>query len=412
MMRFLHLADVHLDTPFGSRRPELRRRLRRAVREALRRAVDLALEEGVDAVVMAGDLFDGDLLSFETERFLLSQLRRLTEAGVTVVHATGNHDPGREPGRRNRLPWPDGVHVADGPEPVRVPVRDRSGRHVGWVTAVGHATSREADDLSVHFPRPEGSLPEVAVLHAQVDTSRGAEEHDRYAPTTVPALRSLGYDYWALGHVHGRQELLPSPAIHYPGNLQGRTPAESGPRGALLVELAPGEPARVAFHPLAPIRWESLEVGDLLGVESADALIRHVAACWAAWLDGEPEPGAEWMLRIRLDGGTPLWRLLRDEEEKATLEAELGAELGVLEVTIDVDRVRAPVDPGEHVDRDDVLGSALRGLADLVAGHGEPGRFEAELQGWDPRREALEAYLRRVLDGADADLVSRMLRES
>ena len=110
-MRFLHLADVHLDTPFAGRRPEVRRRLRGAVREAFGTAVDTALEESVDAVVIAGDLFDGATLSFQTERFLLDELRRLTEVGIPVVYATGNHDPGRQQ-RRSRIEWPTGVHVS------------------------------------------------------------------------------------------------------------------------------------------------------------------------------------------------------------------------------------------------------------------------------------------------------------
>ncbi len=81
-MRFLHVADVHLDTSFAGRSEAVRRRLREASREAFRRAVDVALQEEVDAVLIAGDLFDGDRLSFETERFLLEQVGRL----LSLIH--------------------------------------------------------------------------------------------------------------------------------------------------------------------------------------------------------------------------------------------------------------------------------------------------------------------------------------
>ncbi len=410
MMRFLHLADVHLDTPFAGRAPRVRRRLREAVRDAFRGAVDLALAEAVDAVVVAGDLFDGDTLSFETERFLVDQLRRLVEGRVTVVYATGNHDPGRDPGRRGSIAWPEGVHVAHGPEPVRVQVHDRQGRMAGWITAVGHATSRESADLSRRFPRPAGMLPEVAVLHAQVRSSHGAEDHERYAPTTVDALRSRGFDYWALGHVHRRQELSAEPAIHYPGNVQGRTPAESGARGALVVELDGGRPARVEFRSLGPVRWETLDVGGLEEIASLDGLVRAVARRWRDRLDDEPGVRAEWMIRVRLTGGTPLWRALRDPEERRVVEEELGAELQALDVVVEAPNVHAPLDVDLHRDRDDALGLALQRLEALRRGEGDAGDLESILQGWDSRSTDLRAYLEELLAGADAELVSRMVR--
>ena len=93
-MRFVHLADVHLDTSFAGRSATVRRRLREASREAFRRTADLAIREDANALLIAGDLFDGDRLSFQTERFLLEQMRRLEQHGVAVVYATGNHDPG------------------------------------------------------------------------------------------------------------------------------------------------------------------------------------------------------------------------------------------------------------------------------------------------------------------------------
>jgi len=93
-MRFLHIADVHLDTSFAGRSEEVRARLREASRQAFRNAVDLAIREDVHALLIAGDLFDGDRLSFQTERFLLEQVGRLNDQGISVVYATGNHDPG------------------------------------------------------------------------------------------------------------------------------------------------------------------------------------------------------------------------------------------------------------------------------------------------------------------------------
>ena len=110
-MRFLHVADVHLDTSFSGRSEAVRRRLRDASREAFRNAVDLAIREDVHAFLIAGDLFDGERLSFQTERFLLEQTERLGDHGITVVYATGNHDPGgvSHPRDRGLLGLPGGL---------------------------------------------------------------------------------------------------------------------------------------------------------------------------------------------------------------------------------------------------------------------------------------------------------------
>ena len=110
-MRFIHAADIHLDTAFSSRSDEVRKRLREASRVAFERLVDLALAEQVHAVLLSGDLFDDGRLSFQTESFLLEQLHRLRQAVIPVVYATGNHDPGREGQRSAELAWPSNVTV-------------------------------------------------------------------------------------------------------------------------------------------------------------------------------------------------------------------------------------------------------------------------------------------------------------
>ncbi len=149
-MRFIHIADVHLDTAFAGRSDGMRNRLRHAAREAFARCVDTAVGEQVDAVLIAGDLFDGGSLSFESERFLLTQLGRLSEVDIQVVYATGNHDPGQGL-RANGLDWPGNVTVIPGPDPVTVPVKGRAEDIVGHVTGAGHADARETADLSLHY---------------------------------------------------------------------------------------------------------------------------------------------------------------------------------------------------------------------------------------------------------------------
>ena len=410
-MRFVHVADVHLDTSFAGRSEPVRQRLRDASREAFRRAVDLAIREDAHAFLIAGDLFDSDRLSLRTERFILEQVGRLGDHGVTVVYATGNHDPGSAPNGPRRLTWPAHVHVVSDATPRRVLVADASGEPVGYVTAVGHASAEESADLSRGFPRPSGELPQVALLHSQVHHSLGADEHHAYAPSEVTYLLRSGYDYWALGHVHERQGLSDDPPIWYAGSLQGRSHAERGERGALLVDLSDRDGPAVAFRPLAPVRWETLATDRLEGVRSLDELLRHLQIAWEAERRLEPRASpAEWMVRVVLSGPCPLWTELRSEEDRDHVASELRELLGVLEVTVSAEDVHPVLSLREHAARVDVLGEALRLCASVRTGEAKldiaPG--DLAMIGADDSL-GVDGYVRDLLSGADGELAARLL---
>jgi exonuclease SbcD len=413
IMRFLHAADLHLDSPCSSRSETVRDRLRDASRLAFQRLVDLALSERVDAVLIAGDLFDDERLSFQTERFLLEQLHRLDERDIPVIYATGNHDPGRAGLRSVELPWPGNVTVARDRTVVRMAIKgpthgSAQGETLGMVTAVGHETSTERDDLSTVFPGAGSGVPEVAVLHTQVIDSPGSAVHQRYAPSQLDALRASGHDYWALGHVHKRSVLSEHPGVHYPGNLQGRTHGERGAKGCLLVEVHPGTPPVVKFKKLAPIQWEDLDIQDPSEATTLDALIETIADGWHAMTGGETD--VDWIARIRILGATPLWRELSWDDDQNYLRDELTYRLGLLHLTLEIGSVHSLVRADQHRARDDVLGQALRLVQDIrTGGTALAGLSSQTLIGLDAP-ERLQEYVEELLDTGEAEILSRMYK--
>ena len=412
MFRFVHAADVHLDTPYRRHDEAVRARLREAGREAFTRLVDLALEREVDALLLAGDLFDNEWLTLATERVLVDELTRATSAGLTVVYATGNHDPGRANYRAMGIGWPEErFHLVASRQPRSISV-ERGGEVVGWVVAAGHQTPHEDRDLAAAFPLAPGPEPAVALLHAQVMSAAAAEQHDRYAPTTLDGL-DPSYAYWALGHIHQRQAVRRDPPIHYPGNVQGRHPAEDGAKGALVVTLAAGAAPVVEFQALAPVRWETLAPAGLDAARNLADMHAAVTAAFDGRQSGAP-PDQEWILRVDLRGACDLAPLLASGDERTELAAQLREDLGVLDVEVRDRGLHRPLDLKSYRDQPHLLGQTLELLGRAAT---DDAALESisptQLAGGDGGDEvARREYLRELLEGLDTAAGERLLRDS
>jgi DNA repair exonuclease SbcCD nuclease subunit len=325
-LKLLHAADLHLDSPmkaFGDRPGEggaLGELFRKATLLAFTRLIDVALREQVDAVLLAGDLYDARDRSVRARLHLATQLERLHAEGIETFIVHGNHDP--LAAGAGALALPSSVTVFPASH-ARV---ERVGRHskVPYaVQGVSYPEERVSQNLAQQFRRGEGpSRLEVGLLHCNL--SGGGGEHANYAPCTVEELSAAQLDYWALGHVHTRRlEPLASGGLAaYPGNLQGRHANEPGPRGALLVELSPGSRPAARFLPLEVVRWHALQVelGEAQGlVELQEACLHACAGLDAAGVAGHA-------VRLTLSGRGAVHADLRGEG-RAQLEEALRARL-------------------------------------------------------------------------------------
>jgi exonuclease SbcD len=265
-MRLLHSADLHVDSPMKglvAYEEAPVQQLRLATRVALGNLVDTALEQAVDAVLLAGDIFDGDWPHYGTGVYFVSEMGRLREAGIPVVIVTGNHDAESKLTKSLRLP--DNVHVLDTRKPQTIPFEA-----IGLaVHGQGYATPAVLDDLSAGYPAPISDMINVGLLHTSAD---GRPGHERYAPCKVEGLIDRGYDFWGLGHVHQHEVLSVDPLIVFPGNLQGRGLRETGTKGAILVEFGHDDSVTFEHRALDVVRWE------LLGVDASECVGREDVA--------------------------------------------------------------------------------------------------------------------------------------
>ncbi len=251
--------------------------------------VDFAIERQVNFVLLAGDLYDGDWKDWRTGQFLVQQLGRLLREGIEIVAISGNHDAAQV--LTLRLPVP-GLLPNDKPR-----TRILEGAPVA-VHGQGFEIAAVRDNLALTYPDPVDGLFNIGLLH----TACGSAAHQNYAPCSVDDLVRKGYDYWALGHVHTRAELLRNPWIVFPGNLQGRHINEEGARGATLVTVRDGLVASVDHQPLDVLRWHRLPV-DATGAATRDDVLNRLRVLLdGALLDAD---GRLLVVRITLSGECP-----------------------------------------------------------------------------------------------------------
>jgi DNA repair exonuclease SbcCD nuclease subunit len=300
-VRFIHCADLHLDTPFRGLShvaPEISRALNDATFQSYDNIVQRAIAEKVDCVVIAGDVYDSAERSLRAQFKFRDGLERLASHGIEVFIACGNHDPLN--GWSATITWPESVHTFAG-DHVDVRQVVRGGQVVATVCGMSYERESVRENLAVRFPEPAPGPPAIAVLHANVG---GDPRHQPYAPTTVEELASKGFDYWALGHVHTHRVLREQePAIIYPGCAQSRHPNETGPKGCCLVTLTPFELPDIQFIPTDAVRYEQA-VLDISEHEAQDSIREAIAARCRSLL--ESSSGRHAVVRVTLSGRTRL----------------------------------------------------------------------------------------------------------
>lgn len=313
-MRFIHTADIHLDSPMhGLARydgaPEAE--LRGATRRAFVQLVDYACAEKIDALLVAGDLYDGDWRDFNTGLFFCQQLARLADAGIDVVICSGNHDAQSVLTRRLRLPA--NATLLDTRTPQSVELVD------GELVVHGQGYSKRdlRENIVRGYPEAVPDALNVGLLHTALE---GRDGHDKYAPCSLDDLLALEYDYFGLGHVHGREVVSADPPVVFPGNLQGRNWRECGAKGATLVTVDEGRIASVEHESFDVVRWVEVDL-DATNASSRDDLVSHAHAVFAASVD-EAE-GRLVALRARITGTTSLHAGLVDQIDP--LQADLRA---------------------------------------------------------------------------------------
>lgn len=333
MFKFIHAADIHLDSPLrglDNYEGAPVDAIRGAARRAFRNLVQLAITERVDFVILAGDIYDDNWRDYNTGLFFVNELRKLDQEDIPVVSLSGNHDAASVITKsltlpKNALPYrfptdkPSSVKF----EQLRVALHGQ-----------GFASRAETSNLAANYPPSIAGYFNIGVLHTALD---GREQHDTYAPCTLTELLARGYDYWALGHVHQRESLNGSERIRveFPGNIQGRHVREVGAKGCLVVTVDAKRHATPVFHALDVFRWAVVAVDAANALSMDGALDASVKELGEARTQADGRPLA---VRVELSCGNAVYRHIADniEQFRFDLAGQVGSDIWVEKIRLEL----------------------------------------------------------------------------
>lgn len=350
--RFVHTADIHLDSPLRSlalRDEALAEIVGNATRSTLQRIVDLCLAEGVQALLIAGDLYDGSQTSMKTARFLAQEMGRLNVAGIPVFIIRGNHDSTSKITRE--LSLPENVTVFPGKAEA---IETNWNGHAVAVHGISFRTPHAPETLLDRFAQPVRGAFNIGMLHTSLG---GAQGHDPYAPCTLADLQATGFDYWALGHIHRRASHPGETTVVMPGIPQGRDIGEDGNKSVTLVSVADDGSVDLEERHLATAQFERLLVDCRQLTDWLELIETLKSTLRTARREHE---GEQLIVRPVLTGETPLaWRANRDID-LLHAEAQIVAEqLG----TLWIDKIEVVLATTKNTN----MGGAKEELARIIA---------------------------------------------
>ncbi|GAA0471122.1 DNA repair exonuclease [Alkalibacillus silvisoli] len=248
-VRFLHSADLHLDSPYKGMRnlpDNILKDVKASTFKAFERLIKLAIEEQVDFVLLVGDLFDQESASLKSLVALKEGLVKLEQFDIKVYISFGNHD--YQLLNKVDLSFPSNTYVFRSEEVTSFPF-EKDGEVLAYIHGFSYENRAVTESkVNEYFPHDQNCF-QIATLHGSLKTN---QEHDQYAPFLLEELKTKPFDYWGLGHIHKREILSHNPYIVYPGNIQSRHIKETGERGCYVVDLSKSQ-TQLDFHPVHDI---------------------------------------------------------------------------------------------------------------------------------------------------------------
>lgn len=263
-MKFLHMADNHLDTPFvelGQAIDKAESR-RRELKETFAKGLELAANNSVDVVLISGDLFEHKYVEKSTIKFINDKFREISLIKVFIT--PGNHDPFVQNSYYINYDWADNVFIFGGHfEKFSLPQLNAN------IWGVGFNDFYVGNSMIEGIDQEEKEKINVLLTHGTVDI----DPNGRYHPLSSKNLSQMGFDYCALGHIH-KMIMDEKNKIYNPGSPEPLGFDEPEEHGVFLGEVTK-DYKNIKFIPIALRQYFTQEI-NVQGVETIEEVIDKV----------------------------------------------------------------------------------------------------------------------------------------
>lgn len=360
MLKLLHISDIHLNTGFSSKNETVRTALKTGLLEALEEAFAYVIETNIEGIIIAGDFFDHDQISFAIEHYVVDLFEKVLKNNTHIFYVTGNHDPMHTSTFFSTYAEHPYFHMFDGDVVKHMELISKEGVPY-HVVGCGHKSKNEKRNLIKTFPVKEGEGIWIGIGHASVPSAISIREKESYMAAPLSDIEALNYNYFALGHIHIRQQF--SERIAYSGNIQGLNIKETGEKGGYLVSLTP-ERTELTDLNFQRIRWEQIDISVPSEMHTLAELQSLVVEEISEKSNTMRSGSKQLIFRVYLVGKSRISQLLKQSENVSYLEELIREKTGLLDVEIKTQQLTNVFDVNRFMRENTLLAYILKLIND------------------------------------------------
>lgn len=250
-MKFVHVADMHFDTPFTSlnSKENLGDKRRLEQRNAFKKIIEFIKRNKVGYLFIAGDLYEHEYVKKSTIDYIANLFKEIPNTKIFI--SPGNHDPYIKNSYYDTYDFGDNVYIFHNQRVEKY--EDENVNIYGMAFTEFYMNESELGDIKL----PSSDKPNILVAHCDLNGSKDAEGFS-YNPILESKLNSVGFDYAAIGHVH-KNNLDNKNRIYYPGSTISLGFDELGSHGMIVGEITKNK-FNIEFVELDDRKFEEREI--------------------------------------------------------------------------------------------------------------------------------------------------------
>lgn len=262
-MRFIHIADMHFDTPFSflGEKESLGDIRRLEQRQVFQKTINYIKKEKIPYLFISGDLYDHDYVKKTTIEYINNLFKTIPETKIFI--APGNHDPFLKNSYYNNFEWNKNIYIFNS-EIKCYEFEDVDIYGFGFDNF--YCNNFNVENIKI---KNKNKL-NILIIHGDIDASKNVDI--LYNPIGKTELQNVGFDYIAMGHIHKRQTINEN--IVYPGSTISLGFDEQGEHGLLDVNLEKNN-LKINFMKLDERIFEEKKI-DITNINTEEELIEFI----------------------------------------------------------------------------------------------------------------------------------------